>query len=313
LLIATCILASERHRWRLFWISAVAIMLVKEDLIPVVSALGLYLWLRGERQRGAILIAVSLVSFVVVVGWLIPRLNDAGQFMFAGAYGGVFDRPWMLPLTLITPARKVQTALLWLAPFGFLSLLSPLSILLVPFALSRFLSESPTHWGTTFHYSAPLAPIVAMAAADGLARLTTTWPAGRHRRTVVAASAMMVILSMILPGQQPFWDLFKARHYTLTPIHHTGRAVMRMIPDDASVTAQSPIVPHLTHRRHIYMLQANAPDTEYVVAARQLGAWPLTPEAVVAEINQRQQRGYAVAFDDGNWVLLRRGTKDQPD
>lgn len=32
-------------------------------------------------------------------------------------------------------------------------------------------SDSPNHWGTVCHYSAPLAPIVAMGAADGLARV----------------------------------------------------------------------------------------------------------------------------------------------
>lgn len=71
----------------------------------------------------------------------------------------------------MTPSIKLMTVLLWLAPFAFLPLASPLLLLALPFALTRFLSDSPFHWGPAFHYSAPLAPVLALAAADGLARL----------------------------------------------------------------------------------------------------------------------------------------------
>ena len=76
-----------------------------------------------------------------------------------------------MPAILVSPPGKLRTMLIWLAPFAFMPLRSPFALLLIPVALARLLSSSPTHWGAAGHYSAPLAPILAMSASDGLARL----------------------------------------------------------------------------------------------------------------------------------------------
>jgi len=76
----------------------------------------------------------------------------------------------------------------------------------------RFLSGSPTHWGTVFHYSAPLAPIVAMSAADGLARIAHQLKEGAANLLVVLAAAACVLLSAVLPGRQPLWRVFAPSH-----------------------------------------------------------------------------------------------------
>ena len=142
-------------------------------LIPLLTFLGLYLVVMGEHRRGAILVGISLAAFFLIVGALIPSFSDTGQYAHGGALSEILRRPWMIPVTLVTPPDKVFTALMWLAPFAFLSLGSPLALVLIPFALSRFLSPAELHWGTTFHYSAPVAPILVLSAGDALARITS--------------------------------------------------------------------------------------------------------------------------------------------
>jgi uncharacterized membrane protein len=210
--------------------------------------------------------------------------------------------PWRIPVELVTPPLKLVTALLWLAPFLFLPLASPLILIAAPLVIERFLSASPNHWGTVFHYSAPFAPILAMSAGDGLARL------GQERRRLITAAAVaMVVLSALLPGRQPLWRVFAPGHYRGTPTTATGQHVVALVPPEASVVAQAVIVPHLSERQTIHVLAPRAPDSEYVIAHADLNPWPNeNGEAIQRLVEDRQRRGYVVIFARDGWTLLRR-------
>lgn len=311
LAIGAAILAMDRRRWRAFWLIAAFMVLIKEDLIPLLGGVGIYLLFQGERRRGATLIGASAVAFALVIGLIVPAFNDTGTYGYGSAYGDLLSRPWMIPVTLVTPFTKVETAMLWFLPFACVSLASPLALLVVPLALTRFLSMSPNHWGTVFHYSAPLAPILAMSAADGLARiarrLRTRQPDLVVNRIVIGVAAASVVLSALIPGRQPLWRVFAPGHYRSTDIDVTGREVVAMVPREASVVAQAAVVPHLSTRPQIYMLDAAAPDADYVVMSDRLSPWPAASvEELRALMHTRRAQGYAVVFEDRGWTLLRR-------
>jgi uncharacterized membrane protein len=288
-------------------LSAGALLLIKEDHIPLLGALGIYLYIQGERRRGLIAIGVSAAALAGIVGLLIPALNDEGAYEYTSAYSGVLAHPWQVPISLVTPPIKLETAILWFAPFVLLSLASPLAMLVVPFALTRFLSDSPTHWGTVFHYSAPLAPIVAMSAADGLARISRHLDERSARRVIVGAATASVILSAILPGRQPLWRIFAPAHYAATDAALVGRSLLRTIPAGASIVAQAAIVPHLSLRDRIYVLDEGAPDADYVVASEPLDPWPVAgSDELRALLDARQAHGYTVAIRQDGWTILRR-------
>lgn len=299
-LIALAILAVDRRNWRLLWLASATLLLVKEDLIPLVSGFGVYLMLIGERRRGAVLTVLSLLWFFAVVFFVIPSLSDAGAWAYSGAYDAVWHRPWMAPVLMLTPAEKIHTIVLWLAPFLFLPLCSPLGMLLVPVAVERLLSASPNHWGHGAHYSAPLAPILAMAAADGLARLA-------RRRVITGAAVASLVVSAILPGHQPILRLFAPKHYQRPRFQDTGEQALLLIPRDASVVAQAAIVPHLSQRAQIFVLDAKAPDADYVIASTDLSPWPALNTGDISRlIDERKERGYQPVFEHGGWVVLKR-------
>ena len=189
---------------------------------------------------------------------------------------------------------------------GFLG--SPLALLLVPLVLERFLSSSPNHWGTAFHYSAPLAPILAMSAGDGLARLGRRIGTDATRaRVLIGAAAACVLLSSLLPGHQPLWRLLSPKTYEAPATARTGDEALARIPAGASVVAQAAIVPHLSRRNLIYMLDAKAPDADFVVAAADLSPWPVARFADLAPLlEDRRRHGYTVVFDQDGWIVLRR-------
>jgi uncharacterized membrane protein len=309
LAVALLLLAMERRRWPWFWVAVAGVLAVKEDLAPFLAFVGSYLFIRGERRIGATLMVVGLAAFAVIVAVLVPAASDAGEYGYRETYAAVIHRPWLVPVTLVTPPIKMLTACLWVAPFALLPLASPLSVLLAPFALERFLSASQNHWGTIFHYSAPLSPIVAMAAADGLARIGARIAnPDTRRRTVAALAGVCVLFSSLLPGHQPLWRVVSPRTYQFGAIEQAGRGAIAAIPANASVVAQTVVAPHISHRHDLFRLDPSAPDADYVIAVFERTPWPNASFADLrALVDARRARGYRVAFERDGWIVLKRG------
>jgi uncharacterized membrane protein len=308
LFVATAILALDRRRWPLFWAMMVALGLTKEDLLPLVAWFGVYLWWHGERRRGAVLAAAGLMAFGAVVMVVIPRMGGMPGFGYSGAYAEAAQKPWAILAMLVSPPTKLYTAVMWLAPFAFLPLASPVSILLVPLVLVRFLSSSPLHWGTAFHYTAPLAPILAMAAGDGLARLARRLadPAARARLTTTASAACL-LLAAVLPGHQRHWKLLSPVSYRTAPQATGSTRALLLVPRRASVVAQAAILPHVSQRELAYVLRPGAPDADIVIAATGLSPWPVANDAAIrALLDERRARGYRVLLAQDGWTVLGR-------
>lgn len=308
LIVATAILAVSRGQWTRVWIACVLMCLIKEDMIPLAAGFGAYMFGGGARRQGVALATASLAFLAVVLFLLIPSFSHDGAWMYGGAYRPFLERPWLAPLIAITPAVKAQTIVLWFLPFVLLPLRSPLCLLVMPIAASRLLSENPMHWGATFHYSAPLAPILAMAAADGLARLRAD--VGTERltsRRVTTLLAVSVALAMTLPGHQPILRLLQPKHYRPIPTASAAARALALVPPDAPVTAQTPITPHLAHRHELYVLAPEVSDTEYLVASLVLDPWPNNSrDEIAALVADRQAQGYTTLFNEDGWVVLRK-------
>ena len=306
LFVAAAILALDRRRWGQLWLTSIGLLLVKEDLIPMVAAFGAYLWWQGERRHGIALIVVGVVGFFAIIGLVIPWFGGPGEWTHAGAFQGVLREPWMLPAMVVTPPQKLVTLLCWIGPFLFLPVLSRYGLLLVPVMLERLLSTDVRHFGTGFHYSAPLAPILAMTASDGLARVRE-W-VGPHRRGMLrAALALIVIACATVPGHQPILRLARARQYAPRPYRDTAMRALARIPPDAVVVAQSSLLPWLSQRRDIYLLDQHAPDAQYVIASTHLDPWPNASIGDVDSlIEERRRQGYVTDFEQDGWTVLRK-------
>jgi hypothetical protein len=80
-----------------------------------------------------------------------------------------------------------------------------------------------------------------------------------------------------------------------------------MVPDDAAVVAQAAIVPHLSQRPVIHMLEADAPEADYVLTSERLSPWPAASfDELRNLLEQRKLRGYTVLREGNGWTMLRR-------
>jgi uncharacterized membrane protein len=306
LLVATLILAMETRRWPLFWVAAAALLLVKEDMALLVAAAGVVLLLRGERRRGALALVIGAATFAGLVLVVLPAVAGTASHGYASIYPGAGEalrHPGAVLARLVTPGAKLHTLLLWFGPFLFLSLASPLILLGVPVLLSLLLSSNPNHWVAHFHYSAPLAPVLAMAACDAIARLGLSGRLLWRRAAIVA----MLALCAVLPGKLPVWRLLSPAFYRFSESEQAGHRMLAMVPSGASVVAQAAIAPHLSRRPVIHVLSPEAPEADFVVASESLSPWPNgSPAEVAALLRERVERGYSVAASERGWVLLRR-------
>jgi hypothetical protein len=131
-----------------------------------------------------------------------------------------------------------------------------------------------------------------------------------RRRVAGWAAGVSVLFSAILPGAQPFWDLFESEHYARHPDREIWDHLAAQIPPGASIVAQSSLLPHVSGRRRAYLLEERVLDggtAEFVVATERLGTWPAPDDETRQQwIDARRRAGYRAIVERDGWVLLQR-------
>ncbi|MFG1604838.1 DUF2079 domain-containing protein [Actinoplanes sp. NPDC049265] len=222
------------RRWGAAVAWAAPLVLVKEDLPLTVAAIGGYLILRGRRRFGLATVAGAVAAGLLIVVVVVPAFNTGGGYAYTS--GGALLSG--IPLKLLTLA-------LLLLPTGFLAVRSPLLLLALPTLAWRFWADNPHYWGTRYHYSAVLMPIVFVALLDAPLALLDRF----RRRLPYAALAFAVLLSAVLPLNA----LADPATWRRDPAATAVRQALRRIPDDARVAASNRLAPQLTARCEVYL------------------------------------------------------------
>jgi len=252
-----------RKRWGYF-ICFFLMLLTKESMGAIVAFFGIYLLLLRRYKDGLLSLSAGAVTFPVLTKIIIPffsgRNHDYWTYDALGpdliaAVKTIIRKPWLVAQIMTTPVTKLHTIWLIFSPFLLVSLFSPLMVLFIPIFAERFLSSRLVFWEPLYHYNATVTPLVAMAAADGLWRITRRIKRDRVRKLAVqfAALAILIINLCLLP-RLPLWKLTSPDYWQLSERDRDGQAAVATIPAGESVAAQISIAPHLTHRREIYVI-----------------------------------------------------------
>lgn len=318
-LIALAIYFIDEKRWTAYFVCVALLLLTKEDLSVLVVFFGLYLITLKHFRKGLISITLGFVWFFLAIKLFIPFFSgEAGYHYWSyNSFGSdpfsalktILREPLLLIRTLFSPAEKLHTWWYIFFPFLFLALCSPLIVLAIPLLAERFLSDSTHFWAMAFHYTATITPVIVMASADGLNRVAGLIKALNLRRVVVIASCSLILaLNLYLLPKFPLWNLTKPSYWHRSQSDHTGYAALSLIPPDASVAAQSNIVPHLSHRRRIFLISPVlfVPDSEYVIVSRQISPYPFPTFEGIEDYLSEQQGYYSKVFDRDGWLVLKR-------
>lgn len=266
------------------------LMFVKEDMGVTVAAIGFVVWLAGERRRGVVLALVGVVGAALVVLVVIPAFNPDGVYAYAhqgdrGRFEVLFDQL----------DRKAATLLLTVAITGLAALWSPWALVAVPTLLGRFVNDVPFYWGTEWHYSLVVMPIVFVAMIDAIRReprLKWTTPAA-----LIVGGFMMV--------NSPVAALADSATYDEPPRAEQARMVLSLVPDGTSVETDIGLMSHLVTDHTVYWLGSvgdAVPDYVLFDTAAGIGS----PEDIVGYAEEKHGGTYRLIYDNQGYKLAQR-------
>ena len=287
LLIALAIHWGDLRRWAPYFAAVVLLLLVKEDLSILVFFTGLWLLARRDLRAGLATMGLGAAWYVLATKVLIPALAGGRGFRYwsydqlgadvPSALGHMVTHPLDTLRMLVEPEQKARTLANLLVPFLGLALLSPVAILAVPLVAERLLSSNQNYWASRYHYSMTLSPVLAMAAADGLARVCRLLERLRGQPLAAAApaagAAAMLLAGLVASASlSPLGALKNRDFWRRSAPDRVAAAALERIPRDASVAAQYEYMPHLAHRRELVGIHPGPSRPDYIVARDKEGS-----------------------------------------
>ncbi|PRH76278.1 hypothetical protein C6N75_26490 [Streptomyces solincola] len=328
--------ALGRRCWRAAVAWTAPLLLVKEDLGLTLAAVGAYIAWRGPRRLGLLTAAAGLLGSAVEIAVLLPAFHPAGGYSHGGnldgaAYGSLLSTLAHAPLDVLRPETKATTLVLVFAPSALLALRSPLGLLAAPTLAWRMLSGNGFHWGTAFHYSAVLIPVVFAGLIDVLSGWRRDAGPLAARQVRASLATVLAVTAVLLPSF-PLAQLAQRATWRASPHAAAARSLLARIPDGATVAASNRLAPQLTARCTVVVFptfpargrlyeyrpeKLPRPTAEWIAFDRRApeswpypaGHWPYPLERQEAELAAARERyGYReVATRDGI-TLLRAAT-----
>src|SRR2546426_4520969 len=247
-------------------------LLTRENIALTFAVIGVYIAVVQHRcWLGAAVVAVCVAWFAALIEVVMPAIAGApyGHWTYealgtgpASALLHLVRHPISsLELLVDNPIKRK----LWGGITGawlLLPLISPISIVAIPTLLERLWSSNPALWSASFHYSLVIAPVLAFATIDTLARVRRLLPE-RLRQIAVGTISIGVLVAGLVLTVGIVRPLDELGTYTWGGQAAEIQSCLDVIPPTASVSASDALLPHLSHRREIYLLSMKA-DAEYI-------------------------------------------------
>lgn len=314
LFVFALLLGLEKRWWWLYGTMAIAIPLVREDSGIALFSIGVYLLVsRRHPWLGAGLCAYGLGYILILTNWGMPQFSaDVSDRFMVERFGQYIDnesastldvliamatKPWVVLRELVTPLDRTVRYLLgqWL-PFAFIPAIAPEAWLVAGFPLLKLLiAQGDSVLAINIRYAMGIVPGLAYGSILWWKRHPDLFRNRRFRRfwgSCIILSLFFTItsnpnrtLSFAIPDAiNPTVYVPLARQW-----EHAANInqILEQIPADASVSASTHLVPHLSNRRSLvrfpWSLQVRDDTREVVPVAYVVGdLW--------------QMREYGVAF-----------------
>jgi uncharacterized membrane protein len=295
-------------------------MACKEDMGFIVAMLGLYIWLVYRRWGPALAILVTGVA------WSLLAIFGV-QALFGGNVQS--DRYTWLAEAVMQPAliwdhlwRQVDLpGYLWgmLAPTGGLALLFPLALLpTLPSLAINLLSSHGLQWRLEeFHYAAPIAPFVFIAAIQGIQLLTaggqgSRGARGRGRkkslllpRSPAPLLVLLLVASLSYHYYRGFSPLARPFRWREVAAHQQlGRRMADQIDPVLPLFAPLTLNPHVSSRRILHQTFDSLAADDWLWL--DVTALP-NENGVQQAIRDRLLPNYSLVQADDGYLLLQPG------
>ena len=271
----------EQRNWRKAIIYFILIIIAKENMALWAVFLGFGVSFKSLLQKdkqtalkGLYFALAAAVYFLVVIKVIIPSLATPGReylhnsfSALGGNFGEVIINIIKHPIKTFEllfvnhsgdPAfdgMKVETYLALALAGGFLIVLAPeYLIMILPILGQKMFNDLPIRWGISVHYSIEFAPIIVIAVYTIINRL---------KKFKVAIASVFLVSTFISSASfldhrtseyynQANSQFYKKAHWKREFYFAEVNRLLKTIPADARVSAQSCLAPHLAFRDYIF-------------------------------------------------------------
>ena len=263
-------------KWIWFWVFVVLSASLQEDAILAVLFFGLFLSVLHfhepkERNMGALTAAAAFAYFIVSVKFIMPafgggllRLDRYGNLggSFAEILRNLIFNPALFLKTIFTAQKMLY--LFWLfLPVLFLPLVYwPAAFLLAPGLLQNLLTNFQNQFSGLYQYDAMIIAGVFIGAVFGMNRLLRKFP----EKTLRLKSVFFTAVIFVFLFRSPLSPLLRpARFFEYGEREEVFREIVKTIPPEVSVAANTNLVPHLAKRERIYVAGSEPSPVDAVI------------------------------------------------
>jgi uncharacterized membrane protein len=271
----------EVQRWLPLWISLGLAIMCKEDISLIVAALGLYVMVRRRNwKQGLAITAFGAVWFLTIFLIVMPHFSLDEGYTHMPRYAHLGETPEAIIRNLVTHPQlvwhiSVTRTNVWyvfmlLAPLAFAPMFSldMFAISLPSLCINLWSNYLLQHMPNEYHYATPIIPFTFAAGIYGLAWIVARVQSfcGKQLGRNVMHIYLLAILTFSLGihyyrGFSPLSANYRLPRIQLH--HRIGDEFVMRIPPEASVSTQSDLAPHVSHRRTLYVFP-EIRDADYV-------------------------------------------------
>jgi len=257
------------------------------------------------------MMGLGVLWYILVINLIIPYGFNR-VYGHIGAYDALGNSAPEILKTIITnplyvinilfnPGNKISTWFSMFGSTGFLTVLSPATLILaIPMIGEKFLTMSKSScWTVWWHYTATITPVIMISAIYGIKYLMDKFKKIDFGWNIFGA--LVVVISTITVAfifhnepthRAPLARIMIRDFYTQRQDIKDFNEIKQFIPSDAKVAAQDTLLTHLAHREQIYRIHPTIPKVDYVVINTHSGYWPWKDEDIPRIVSELEEDPY---------------------
>ncbi|MCU0642897.1 MAG: DUF2079 domain-containing protein [bacterium] len=270
-----------KKNYKMFYLFGFLALICREDVALLLVMMGIYLFLfQKDRKHGLVTAIISGVYFLI---WFqrmkIRSILGLPEFeIMPGAethwshWGNLSEDPAYF-IEFFARKYNIWYFVYIFAPVVFISFIEwKILLIATPIFLINLSSNYYYTHDVEHYYSAIIAPFVFISAIYATAKIYEFFRVkfkGRFKERAVRENVFSTISSLVFVLAIVFFfvksNALDIRKWKITDHHRAINAMIKKIPQDASLTAENRLVLHAAERREIYVFNDNIGKVDYIL------------------------------------------------
>lgn len=326
-----------KKKWAWGLVFALLIISCKENLAIYMAliAVGLLLTYKTDVVTKRVLIFISIfgvIYFGAVVGYIIPWLDNDGIAYNHFHYGilgeswsegikNIISNPLKYLKLLFTSHHhdpyyeglKLKSWFVFAISGGIVAVVNPRFLLVVGFIfVQKMFNDGPEKWGIGAQYTVVLTPLITIALFQAISVLKKD--ALKWSLAILSVITIMATtLYCIEYDNLSFMDKNRIKFYEETHYRNdfmNNKVIyekLTLIPEEASVSAEGNILPHLALREKIYTFPTVS-DADYIVLLpNDHFTYPLERDDFLSRVESyRENQDWRIEYEGVDLLIFKR-------